>query len=293
LHQVEYAAEAVKQGSAAVGLRSKTHVVLLALKRSSSELSSYQQKLLRIDDHIGIAIAGLTSDARVLSNFMRNQAMASRMLYGRPLPVGRVVGGIADKAQVNTQHYGRRPYGVGFLVAGYDEKGPHLFEFTPAGTCFEYYAMSIGARSQSAKTYLEQHFEEFEDADLETLIKHGLHALRDTLQQDKELNILNTSIGIVGLSPSTGTPIASEPIPVPILPEGVRTTKQPSTFEGVVEQGKVNKIEKFKIIEGEELKVWLDRMDPKESGEMEDTSAAAAVPAEAETETGDEDVAME
>ena len=32
LHQVEYALEAVKQGSAAIGLRSKTHCVLLALK---------------------------------------------------------------------------------------------------------------------------------------------------------------------------------------------------------------------------------------------------------------------
>lgn len=83
LHQVEYALEAVKQGSAAVGLRSKTHAILLALKvsnsssicnsivlmiaqRSTGELASYQQKMFRIDDHVGIAIAGLTSDARVL-----------------------------------------------------------------------------------------------------------------------------------------------------------------------------------------------------------------------------------
>ena len=36
------------------------------IKRSSDELAAYQKKLIRIDDHMGIAIAGLTSDARVL-----------------------------------------------------------------------------------------------------------------------------------------------------------------------------------------------------------------------------------
>jgi 20S proteasome alpha/beta subunit len=34
LHQVEYALEAVKQGSAAIGMRSKTHAILLTLKVS-------------------------------------------------------------------------------------------------------------------------------------------------------------------------------------------------------------------------------------------------------------------
>ncbi|RSH79546.1 hypothetical protein EHS25_007977 [Saitozyma podzolica] len=157
LHQVEYALEAVKQGSAAIGLRSKTHA------RSTGELATYQKKLIRIDDHVGVAIAGLTSDARVLSNSMRQQAMSEKMLYGRPIPVARIVQGISDKAQMNTQQYGRRPYGVGFLVIGQDETGPHLFEFSPAGTAFEYYAHSIGARSQSAKTYLEKNFESFEN----------------------------------------------------------------------------------------------------------------------------------
>lgn len=67
------------------------------------------------------------------------------------------------EAQVNTQEYGRRPYGVGFLVIGQDQSGPHLFEFSPSGNSYEYYAMSIGARSQSAKTYLEKHYESFAD----------------------------------------------------------------------------------------------------------------------------------
>jgi len=83
-------------------------------KRSTGELASYQQKMFRIDDHVGIAIAGLTSDARVLrlviyylnhsndlsyflySNFMRQQALASKMAFSRPVPVNRLVSAIAD-----------------------------------------------------------------------------------------------------------------------------------------------------------------------------------------------------
>ncbi|KAJ2721065.1 Proteasome subunit alpha type-6 [Coemansia sp. Benny D115] len=198
IFQVEYASEAIKQGSAVVGLRSKDHVVLVAVKRSPNELASYQKKIIRIDDHMGIAMAGLTSDARVLSNFMRTQAMRSKMVYGRPLPVGRAVNEIGDKAQTNTQEYGRRPYGVGLLVVGYDDAGPHLFEFNPSGIVSEYFAYSIGSRSQSARTNLERNFEEFENMSLKELIVQGLKALRDTLQQGKQLDTLNLSIGFVG-----------------------------------------------------------------------------------------------
>lgn len=35
-------------------------------QRSTGELASYQKKMIKIDDHVGVAIAGLTSDARVL-----------------------------------------------------------------------------------------------------------------------------------------------------------------------------------------------------------------------------------
>lgn len=155
--------------------------------------------LVGIDTHLGVALAGLAPDARVLSNFMRQQSMSSRLLYNRPVPVARVVNAIADKAQVNTQHYGRRPYGVGLLVAGVDETGPHLWEFQPSGMVLEYRGASIGARSQSARTYLERTHEKFADSSREQLVLHGLKALRDSLAQDKELTTANTSVAVVGV----------------------------------------------------------------------------------------------
>ena len=41
--------EAVKQGSATVGVKSNTHAVLVALKRASSELSRYVKG--KVDEH--------------------------------------------------------------------------------------------------------------------------------------------------------------------------------------------------------------------------------------------------
>jgi 20S proteasome subunit alpha 6 len=124
--------------------------------------------------------------------------MSSKMIYNRPLPVQRISDSIADKAQRNTQHYGKRPYGVGLLIAGYDEQGPHLFEFVSSGTVLAYRATAIGARSQSARTYLERNVDALATASKEDLILHGLRALRDSLAQDKELTTANTSIALVG-----------------------------------------------------------------------------------------------
>lgn len=50
--------EAVKQGSATVGIKSKTHAVIVALKRASSELAAHQKKVIPIDTHIAISISG-------------------------------------------------------------------------------------------------------------------------------------------------------------------------------------------------------------------------------------------
>ncbi|KAI9669816.1 MAG: hypothetical protein M1817_004557 [Caeruleum heppii] len=241
IFQVEYAYEAVKQGSVVVGIVSKSHIVLVALKRNAEELSSYQKKIIGIDEHLGIALAGLASDARVLSNFMKQQSLASKMTYGRPIPVERIVSQIGDRAQTNTQQYGKRPYGVGLLVAGVDDKGTHLYEFQPSGVTLEMVACAIGARSQMARTYLERHLDEFHGASRDELLKHGLKALKESLSQDKELTIENTSIAIIG----------------------AKSDEQP-------------KGENFKLFEGPEIAPWLESASATQEGGAEGVIAQPA-----------------
>lgn len=153
---------------------------------------------------MGVALAGLASDARVLSNFMKQQSLSSRLSYGRAIPVERIVNMIGDRAQTSTQHYGKRPYGVGLLVAGVDDLGPHLFEFSPSGMTQEMLACAIGARSQMARTYLERHMDDFADCSRDELIKHGLLALKESLAQDKELTVDNTSLAVIGVGEKDG-----------------------------------------------------------------------------------------
>ncbi|KAF1774832.1 Nucleophile aminohydrolase [Phytophthora cactorum] len=123
LHQIDYAMEAVKQGSACLGLTSNKFAVLCGIKRQSLELAEHQKKVFKIDEHMGIAISGLTADARTLARFMRTESLNHKFVYGSSITVGRLVSDVADKKQECTQSYIRRPYGVGLLVAGVDVLG--------------------------------------------------------------------------------------------------------------------------------------------------------------------------
>merc|ERR1711991_864967 len=66
LFQVEYAIQAIKLGSTAVGVRSSEGVVLAVEKRVTSPLMEVSsiEKILEVDSHIGAAMSGLIADAR-------------------------------------------------------------------------------------------------------------------------------------------------------------------------------------------------------------------------------------
>lgn len=153
---------------------------------------------MKIDDHMGIGMSGLTADGRSLVKYMRAEALNHKYVYGTPIQGNRLVTDLADMHQRCTQSYVRRPYGVGLLVADYDQTGPHLYLTQPSGDYFEYNAMAIGSRSQTSRTYLERVHESFPNCSLDDLIKHSLKALSVSLAGETELDTKSASIAVVG-----------------------------------------------------------------------------------------------
>ena len=88
LFQVEYAIEAVRQGTTAIGVKSKDGVIFAVEKRKLPlQESMGSEKLFKIDDHVGVAIAGLTADARTLVDQARVHAQVNVLSYNEKVSI--------------------------------------------------------------------------------------------------------------------------------------------------------------------------------------------------------------
>lgn len=184
LFQVEYAIEAVRRGTTAIVCKNENSVVF-AVEKKSSELQSENigsEKIFKVDDHIGVAIAGLTADARVLIDRARVQAQVNRLSYDEKISVKDVTTEVCNHLQQFTQNAGVRPFGVSLLVAGIDNTGPSLYLTDPSGAMWGYHAFSIGSGADEARSYLEGNYdEEVSDDELKLI---PLRALKEIMGED-------------------------------------------------------------------------------------------------------------
>ncbi|WP_372478895.1 archaeal proteasome endopeptidase complex subunit alpha [Halomicrobium sp. HM KBTZ05] len=162
LYQVEYAREAVKRGTASIGVRTSGGVVLAVDKRIRSPLMerSSVEKIHKADDHIGIASAGHVADARQLIDLARRRAQINQLRYEERIGVETLTKEITDHIQRYTQVGGARPFGVALIIAGVADGEPRLYETDPSGTPYEWKALAVGADRADTRAYLEEHYSE-------------------------------------------------------------------------------------------------------------------------------------
>jgi proteasome endopeptidase complex, archaeal, alpha subunit len=195
LYQVEYAREAVKRGTTAVGIKVREGVVLLVDKRVSSRLIEADsiEKIFQIDDHLGAATSGLVADARALVDRARVEAQINRVSYDEPICVEVLSKKICDHKQTFTQYGGTRPYGTSLLIAGVEDHIPRLFETDPSGALLEYKATAIGAGRNAVIDTFETEYNE--GMTLDDAIFLGVEALYKAA--DGKINPVTLEVGIV------------------------------------------------------------------------------------------------
>merc|ERR1711988_14374 len=185
LFQVEYAQEAVKKGSTAVGVRGKEVVVLGVEKKAVAKLQDERtvQKICVLDNHVMMAFAGLTADARIIIKRARQECQSYRLTVEDPVSLEYITRHVAGMKQRYTQYAGRRPYGISCLLTGFDDDGtPHLYQTDPAGVYTEWKANSIGRNAKTVREFLEKNFPN-EGAQTEhDTIKLAVKALLEVVQ---------------------------------------------------------------------------------------------------------------
>jgi 20S proteasome subunit alpha 4 len=163
LFQVDYAFEAVKKGACAVGIKTKDSVIIGVERKATPKLqdSSTIKKIFQIDNHLAMACAGLTADARVLTERTVLECQQYRLTYDQPPTVNYIAKFVAKVMQRYTQVGGRRPFGIGSLIVGFDQaKEPMLYLTEPSGSYSLWKACSIGHNSKNVTELLEKKYKD-------------------------------------------------------------------------------------------------------------------------------------
>lgn len=143
------------------------------------------------------SVAGITSDANVLTNELRLIGQRYLLQYGESIPCEQLVSWLCDVKQAYTQYGGKRPFGVSVLYMGWDKHyGYQLYQSDPSGNYSGWKATCIGNNSSAAVSSLKQEYKEGETT-LQDAKALAVKVLSKTLDMTKLTSEKGKSCGLV------------------------------------------------------------------------------------------------
>jgi proteasome beta subunit len=174
------------KGTTTIGMVTKDGVVLATERRVTAGTmisNKTAQKLFKIDQNIGITIAGLVGDAQVLTRYLKAEVALYR-LRRNALLTAEGAATLLSNILSGNRYY---PYYAWLIVGGVDAKGNHVFSVDPAGGCIEDRFVSVGSGSTFTYGLLEENYtREISTTDAVDLALRGLTAAmkRDSASGD-------------------------------------------------------------------------------------------------------------
>jgi proteasome beta subunit len=149
----------VLKGTTTAGVVCKDGIILASDTRvtmGSYVAHKYGKKVYKIDDHLGMTIAGTVADAQWTVDVLTVNAHMYRINRDRPLPVAsaaRLVANLLFSARY-------LPLLTQVLIGGVDETGPHIFSLDPFGSLTEEKSAATGSGSPVVYGVLEDKYKE-------------------------------------------------------------------------------------------------------------------------------------
>jgi len=157
--QIEYAMKAVENSGTCVGIRGKDGVVFAVEKIVTSKLYEHgaNRRIFNIDTHVGMAAAGLVTDARQLAEIARDEASSYRSDYGSPIKLPHLTQRVSSYMHAHTLYSFVRPFGATIMLGTWSkEDGAEMMQIEPSGVGYGYWGCAAGKAKSNAKTELEK-----------------------------------------------------------------------------------------------------------------------------------------
>ena len=153
------ASQLVLKGTTTIGVVCEDGVILASDTRVTMGFyiaHKFGKKVYKIDDHIGMTIAGTVADAQRVVDILTANAQLYKINMNRPMPIKSAARLIANLL-FSVRYV---PLATQVLIGGIDETGPHVFSLDPFGSLNEEKFVSTGSGSPIAYGVLEDKYEE-------------------------------------------------------------------------------------------------------------------------------------
>ena len=147
----------VVKGTTTIGVVCKDGVILSSDTRvTMGYFIAHKQgkKVYKIDEHIGMTIAGSVADAQKVIDIITANAQLYRINLNRPMPISSAA------RMTSNLLFSARGLMAQVLVGGVDDSGPHVFNLDPFGSLTEEKMTATGSGSPVAIGVLEDQFRE-------------------------------------------------------------------------------------------------------------------------------------
>jgi len=150
--------EEVKKGTTTIGLVCKDGVVMATEMRATmGTLIAHKttQKLFKIDDNLGLTVAGVVGDAQTLARYITAEVELYKLKRGQPMSV-RSAATLTSNILAGSRFY---PYYVGLILGGTDRDGHHVYALDMVGGAIPDDFVTTGSGSPYVYGVLEDHYE--------------------------------------------------------------------------------------------------------------------------------------